>query len=399
MSTAIEQPRVMTESVRSRGTIAFDTWCLGAYARNHGVHVYAGKLLEHFRELAPIHGIEIVPYVSREADNDANLWPPAQGFRPRETGLLRFSRLWRFGGACALAAAQKMDLVFSPHCTSLHLSKIIPAVVTIHDVIPTRIWRGSSRIRDTLRFCAWSAARFSRAIITVSQCSKNDLMEVYGLPEGKISVVYNGYDRKVFNPLPPDFDELSKLLDRLHISRPYILHHGAIKPNKNLKRLIHSYELLVDRNPELDLELVLAGPFDSSYQEVLAAARHAGAGVILTGALEIEDLALLVKGATLAVFPSLYEGFCLPMIEAMACGVPTIAANSSCLPEISGGVLRYFNPESVEEMSACTEDALENSDLRMELSRKGEARARQFDWRRCANETMEVLKQQLANGS
>jgi alpha-1,3-rhamnosyl/mannosyltransferase len=87
------------------------------------------------------------------------------------------------------------------------------------------------------------------------------------------------------------------------------------------------------------------------------------------------------------------------MVEAMACGVPTITANSSCLPEISGGVLRYFDPESVEEMSACMEEALENEQLRSELSKKGQLRAREFDWRRCAEETMMVLKKQLAIGS
>jgi glycosyltransferase involved in cell wall biosynthesis len=86
------------------------------------------------------------------------------------------------------------------------------------------------------------------------------------------------------------------------------------------------------------------------------------------------------------------------MIEAMACGVPTIAANSSCLPEISGGVLRYFNPESVEEMSTCMEQAAENGDLRRELAEKGRARASQFDWRRCAEETLAVLKGQLSVG-
>jgi glycosyltransferase involved in cell wall biosynthesis len=81
----------------------------------------------------------------------------------------------------------------------------------------------------------------------------------------------------------------------------------------------------------------------------------------------------------------------------MACGVPVIAANSSCLPEISGGMLRYFNPESVEEMSACMEEALEDAELRRELSEKGIARAAQFSWRRCAQETLAVLKEQLAN--
>jgi glycosyltransferase involved in cell wall biosynthesis len=103
------------------------------------------------------------------------------------------------------------------------------------------------------------------------------------------------------------------------------------------------------------------------------------------------DLAMVVKGATLAAIPSLYEGFCLPLVESMASGVPTVASKTSCLPEISGGVLRYFDPESVEEMSACMEEALENQALRNELVDKGTARAAEFDWRRCAQQTLAIL--------
>ncbi len=116
--------------------------------------------------------------------------------------------------------------------------------------------------------------------------------------------------------------------------------------------------------------------------------------MILTGALANTDLALLLKGAVLAVVPSLYEGFCLPMVEAMACGAPTVAANASCLPEVSGGVLEYFDPLSVEDMSDCMQRVLESEGLRKALSRKGRERARVFDWQRCAQETLDILKRE-----
>lgn len=397
MSAAVERPEVTTTIARTTTvkTIAVDTWCLGAYARNHGVHVYSSKLLEHFRELAPKHGVEIVPYACRRADNDANLFLESPGFRPKETALLRFNRLWRFGGACALARLQKVDLTFSPHCTSLYFQRIAPAVVTIHDVIPLRLPWASKRITETVRFCLWSAAKFSRAIITVSQHSKAELLEAYGIPESKVFVVYNGCDSSVFNDLAPDPDQLRRLLEKLGIARPYILHHGAIKPNKNLKRLIESYRLLAERRRDLGFDLVLAGPPGWEFQDVLRAARQGPGNVILSGALSQEDLVLLIKGAQLAVFPSLYEGFCLPMVEAMACGVATISADRNCLPEISGGVLKYFDPESVEEMSNCIDQALQSDDLRRELSEKGLARARRFDWKQCAEETLGVLKEHL----
>lgn len=397
MSAAVEHsPLAAASAATARRTIAVDTWCLGAQARNHGVHVYTRKLLEHFRELAPQSGIEVAPYSSRGADNDANLLKAAPGFRPRETALLGFNRLWRFGGACTLARLQKADLVFSPHCTSLYFRRLAPAVVTIHDLIPLRMPWASRRITATLQFFLWAAAKSSRAIITVSEHSKADLLEAYRIPESRVFVVYNGCDSRLFNHLSPDPQQLRVLLKRLGINRPYVIHHGAIKPNKNLKRLIVSCQQLVERNANLDFQLVLAGPLGWEYDDVVKSASQWPGKVILTGALKDEDLAMLVKGADLAVFPSLYEGFCLPMVEAMACGVPTIAANRSCLPEISGGVLKYFDPESVEEMSVRLEQALEDSGVRRELSEKGQVRAERFDWRRCAEETLAVLKEQLS---
>jgi len=390
MSTAVERRQLARECVKAK-TIAFDTWPLASFARHQGVHVYARNLLSQFRELGPQYEIEIRPYVCERADNDANGCAAAPGFRPRRTGLLRFSRLWRFGGACWLASLQRVDLVFSPHCTSLYAGSFAPAVVTIHDVIPSRLPWGSERITRTLRFLSWSAAKFSRAIITLSHHSKADLLELYRIPESKVFVIYNGYDKKIFNCQPADPELLHSLLARLGVTRPYILHHGAVKPNKNLKRLVQARRLLRERNKNLDFDLVLAGPLGWEYGEVMAEAKK-NPGVILTGALSDQDLSLLVKGASLAVIPSLYEGFCLPMIEAMACGTPTIASRSSCLREISADALRYFNPESVDEMAACMEEVLENSDLRTELSAKGQLRANEFDWRRCAEETMSVLR-------
>jgi glycosyltransferase involved in cell wall biosynthesis len=125
---------------------------------------------------------------------------------------------------------------------------------------------------------------------------------------------------------------------------------------------------------------------------VSAAAERSSRGrVILTGLLNDPDLALLIKGASLAVVPSLYEGFSLPMVEAMACGVPTIASKTSCLPEISGDALAYFDPLSIEEIAACMQNVLRDSDLRLRVRQKGIDRAREFTWQRCAHQTVDVL--------
>ncbi len=236
-------------------------------------------------------------------------------------------------------------------------------------------------------------ARFSRTIITSSECSKRDIITHLGVAEEKVVVIHDGCDHSLFNSDPPDIAALAALRAGLGIEKPYLLHHGTIQPRKNLKRLIQAFDLLLADNPDLDFDLVLAGQRGWASDDVVnASAERRGRGrVILAGMLDDSDLALLIKGASLAVVPSLYEGFSLPMVEAMACGVPTITSNTSCLPEISGNALAYFDPLSVKDIAACMQAVLRDSELRRRLSEKGIDRAREFTWERCARQTLDVL--------
>jgi glycosyltransferase involved in cell wall biosynthesis len=365
-----------------------DTWVLGTHARHHGVQVYITKLLEHFPRLASNHSVEILPYrCSGGSDTDLDASPIY-----RATRLLAHDRLWKFGGGALRSRLDGADLVFNPHCSGLYPTFLTPVVTTIHDVIPEVLPWSSPSVR-TLRFLLRAAARSSRAIITVSQHSKADIVRTYGTPEERVHVVYNGCDHTVFNARPADKSLLQSVKNRFGIQRPYIFHCGAIKPNKNLKHLIAAYRCLLSRFPDRELDLVLAGPSDTGSEDLVSAAKPVNecGRVILTGPLAASELVLLMKGASLAVFPSLYEGFCMPMVECMACGVPTIASSASCMPEISGNVLRYFNPESVEQMAACMEALLFSDELRRQLSYEGQQRALIFDWGRCASETLTVL--------
>jgi glycosyltransferase involved in cell wall biosynthesis len=197
------------------------------------------------------------------------------------------------------------------------------------------------------------------------------LVELYGLTPEKISVVYNGFNHNIFNTEPTPADERRKLFGRLGIEKPYILHHGTIQPRKNLIRLISAYRRVAERHKDLDL--VLVGNLGWEYDSIVkfAKSEHSSGRVLFTGPLPEKELGVVVKLAELIVMPSLYEGFCLPMIEGMACGVPTVASNTSCLPEVSGNVLRYFDPLSKDEMAHVMENSLANSDLRKELSVAG----------------------------
>jgi glycosyltransferase involved in cell wall biosynthesis len=372
--------------------VAFDSAALKARYRNHGIQVYARNLLGSLRDAAPRYGMEIRPFVS--AGNMA-AFKKEPNFLPRKTSLLQFDRLWRYGGASIAAFLDNADIMLNPNGASLPISALIPTVTTIHDLTPMVQPGFSPRITFLLKFLLMRSAKASAAIITVSENSKCDIMRLCGVDESKVYVVYEGYDRALFNDEKPDSAALQALLARLGIRRPYILHHGAVQPRKNLVRLIAAYRQILERNSTLDFDLVLAGPLAWQFGDVVAVAEtNAGScgNVVLTGALSDQDLSLLLRGAALEVIPSLYEGFCLPMVEAMACGIPTVVSNSSCLPEVSGGTLRYFDPYSIEDMSACMQEALQSADLRAELSARGRQHVQKFSWDLCAEETLAVLE-------
>jgi glycosyltransferase involved in cell wall biosynthesis len=376
--------------------VAFDASALKSRYSHHGIQVYTRNLLNALRDAAGGRGMEIRPFVPSSAESIDGTFADQPGFRLRRSALVRFDRVWRYGGATASAWLDGADIMLNPNGASLPIGTLLPTVTTIHDLTPMVMPCFPRRMTLLLKFLLSRSARSSAAIITVSEHSRQDIVRLCGVASSKVHVVYEGYDPALFHGAPPDPAALHELRARFGIGRPYILHHGAVQPRKNLPRLIAAYAELLARNPKLDFDLVLAGPLAWQFEETVAAAKSACNGrgkVILTGALGDHDLSLLLRGAEMEVVPSLYEGFCLPMVEAMACGVPTIAANSSCLPEISGGVLRYFDPYSVEEMAARMEEVLRSSDLRAELAGRGKERAQQFSWELCAQQTLEVVAQ------
>jgi glycosyltransferase involved in cell wall biosynthesis len=374
--------------------IAVDSWTLASRFRWQGTYVYTQNLLRQFKKIAGEDiGVRFSLFASDRNGNDAIHIAPEEPFELCSAFLLDHDRLWRFGGAGVSAFRSRADVIFIPTAATLPVG-LVPAVCTIHDVTPVTTPTHSTRVSALQRVLLKGCARFSRMIITSSECSKRDIVALLGVAEEKVVVIHDGCDHSLFNAEPPDIAALSRLRDRLGIERPYLLHHGTIQPRKNLKRLIEAYHLMLADNADLDCDLVLAGQLGWASDEIVnAAAKTVVRGrVILPGVLGDSDLALLIKGASLAVVPSLYEGFSLPMVESMACGVPTIASHTSCLPEISGNALAYFDPLSIEDMASCMHAVLHDSELSSRLRHKGIERARQFTWERCASETLNVVK-------
>lgn len=375
--------------------VAFDTWIFRSSHRYSGIYNYAKNLLASFRALACNgHNLRIgLFFDSRYSDRSIDL-SASYGTARIETSFLRFHRLWQIGGLAAAAARIKADLIFSPTTHTCPFGPT-PVVTTVHDVTPltSPSFGVTANLLERIRLR--SAAKLSLGCVTDSEYSKRDLVNVYGLSPEKVTVAYLGYDRTVFNEAPANFCKQQQLLSRFAIRSPYIFHHGAIQPRKNLLRLIRACGQLWNRSAENDFQLVLAGPLGWKYEPILAAASETGVPgrVVLTGPLADEDLAALLKGAALCVIPSLYEGFCLPMVECMACGIPTIASNASCLPEISGNVLHYFDPQEIDDIAAAIEKGLIDKALRSLLITRGLRRARMFSWELCAEQTFAALKE------
>src|SRR5271165_4103410 len=375
--------------------IAVDTLALANETRNTGIHLYAFRLLEQMRVIAPtLPSVEIVAFHPEQTSNRISELLPNGAFRHFRTQLLDNQRKWRHWGMLAAARAVKPDVLFVPISQGLPLTKI-PIVTTIHDAsfltVPSQM---SSRISASMRAYTWMAAKYSDQLITVSNWSKDDIVNLFGVPESKVTVTYLGINREKFNrdPVPPTIkDELCR---HYGLTRPYLYHHGTIQPRKNLANLIRAHRLMLERHRDLQLDLILAGSkgwlFEPTIEEAKRTTSDRGR-VIITGPLPEEELAAFLKDAELAVIPSLYEGFCSPMVEAMGSGVPTVVSNSSCFPEVSGGVLKYFDPNSVEDMAETVYDVLCDSTERRRLAEAGFKFARRYDWTRCAIQTVGVL--------
>lgn len=375
--------------------VAVDTLFMSQRLRRTGTGVYLRRLLSEFIRLAEheFRSVELHGFASAKANWAHNGFNNAL-LHVHETRALDIKGLWLLGGMALQTAKLGADLVFLPTAQHSFPGWSAPVVATILDAIPKRLPRSLNPGSAKLEAMTWINAKLSRRIITISSWSKRDLIEIYGVQPEKVDVTYLGYDSDHFNPDEADPKANQEFLSRLGIRPPYILHHGMVQLRKNIHRLIQAWAMMSQRFSDLDTQLVLAGPKGHGYEEILKvrnAAPHCER-VILAGELSDDEMALLVKNATLCVIPSLYEGFCLPLVEAMACGVPTVVSNSSCLPEVSGNALEYFDPYSVEEMSLVIRRALEDSCLRNRLRSNGLARAAEFSWQRCARETLHIFE-------
>jgi glycosyltransferase involved in cell wall biosynthesis len=267
-----------------------------------------------------------------------------------------------------------------------------PVVATIHDLsfehLPATFKRRSwMQLRLTVRHTARRAAH----IIASSEYTRRDILETYGVAPERTSTVPLAAAPH-FRPIR-DERELQRVRDVYGIAGNYILAVGSIQPRKNLTRLVEAYASLRRQRAHDKLpRLVVVGKQAWLYAETLRAVEASGvrADVIFTGYAPEADLPALYSGALCFVYPSVYEGFGLPPLEAMRCGTAVVAGNRTSLPEVVGDAGLLVNPFDVEEIAAAIARLIDDKDLRATLSERGLARATQFDWRETARLTLEV---------
>lgn len=271
----------------------------------------------------------------------------------------------------------------------------IPTVLTVHDLIFRLFPRHHKRLNlwylnATMPLYCCRA----HAIIAVSEATKHDLMNLYGVPAKKITVIH---EAAAPHFKPATAEQIATVRERYGLPEHYILRVGTIEPRKNLERLLDALQLL--QRSDSTIRLVVVGGKGWLYKRFFRKLHRSDLrqAVILTGHVQDTDLPAIYSGATLLVEPSLYEGFGLPLLEAMACGTPVVCSNVSSLPEVAGDAAYYFDPRNSAAMAEAIGEVWRDGSLRDTMRHNGLARAAQFSWERAARETLAVYRTLVPN--
>ncbi|MBU2025312.1 MAG: glycosyltransferase family 1 protein [Patescibacteria group bacterium] len=303
-----------------------------------------------------------------------------------------------------LPAAAKKDslhVFFTPYNSATSFP-MIKHVITLHDVI----WKVYEKdYLNNFRKNIYSRQTFDAIkkaahLITVSEYSKKEIIKYLNIDPSFITVIKNGA-ADCFYPVS-DQRKIQTKLEQLNINSPYLFYIGGFEKRKNLDFLLKAFKKMTENYANVlgSRKLVIAGEIwpnkDPLVTDVQAVVGDLGLKdkVILTGAVSNNDLVTLYNGADLFVFPSLYEGFGLPVLEAMACGCPVLASNRTAIPEIGQDAIEYFNPDREDELIQQLNRLLSDPVITAELSQKGRIRAKSFSWPRAAKKTLEILTSQ-----
>lgn len=290
------------------------------------------------------------------------------------------------------------DLYHSPFYPLPNLDQYLPRLLTIYDLIPLlKPDTFTQGIRDKFTAIINSINIHQDWIICISDHTKQDFCQYTGMTPERVFVTPLAASN-TFYPVTN-----SQLITQTKIKytippEPYLLSLCTLEPRKNLKFLLQSYTQLLEQYPTLDINLVLVGVSGWKNNDIFQTIQNhplLKQRTIITGYIPDQDLSAIYSGALAFIYPSLYEGFGLPPLEAMQCGVPVITSNTSSLPEVVGDAGIMIDPTNHDQLSQSLLDLINDSTLRQELSQKGLARAKQFSWQKCAAQTVEIYQKIL----
>jgi len=345
-----------------------------------GTEAYSLHLIRALLDAAPQHRFRL--YADRPLPREFDA-PHAE---PR---VMPFPRLWTHARLSAEMLTRPPEALFVP----AHVVPLIHprAVVTVHDLgylyFP-QAHPSSARLYLDLS-TRWSVRAAAR-VIADSQATKDDLARHYGTPPEKITVAYPGRDETLRRADDPAAIEAVKR--RYEIPGDYALYLGTLQPRKNITRLIQAFSNL--KSQISNLQLLVAGGKGWLYDDIYTEVKRLGleGQVLFPGRVAEEDKAALLSGATALVFPSLYEGFGLPVVEAMQCGAPVICSNTSSLPEVAGDAALLVDPTNVDELAQAMRRLFDDANLRQTLVERGYAQAQKFSWAACAANVLSVVE-------
>jgi glycosyltransferase involved in cell wall biosynthesis len=351
--------------------------------KKRGVGRYLSNLLEQFSRLS--------------SDDDIYLYSPGPihyDFIKNQNWHARFGTLplpgsfWLQTQCKNYIKKDGIDLFFSPaHVLPLNLPETIRKVLAVHDLVAIlypETMTNYNRFIHNIFFA--KSLKSADSIITMSEATKQSIIDKFKIDDNRINVIYEGVSES-FKPYQPE--QVRSVLNRYGLNKPYLLSVGTLEPRKNYPLLLKAF-----RDLKIDYDLVIIGKTGWKFEKVFTTINELQLSkrVKILGYVKDDDLPFFYNGAEIFVFPSIYEGFGLPILEALACGTPVICSNSSSLPEVGGDAVIYFSPDSMDELVLKINQLLTNSELKKVLIQKGLSRAKLFTWGKTSQKTWRVLK-------
>jgi len=365
--------------------IGFDASRVNKKERS-GVEWYSYYLLKQLFKLDEKNSYFL--YTPTKLADDLKPWP--SNFQEKILSWV-FGRLWT---QCRLSWEvfwHRPDVLFIPaHVFPLFLGK--KNIIVWPDLGHKHFSECYSKSQlKVIEYCLRRAVKVADKIITISEFSKQELINYYNIEPSRIDVIYLGYDENIFYPRKES--EVQSVKSKYQLKRPYLLFIGRLAKRKNLGNLIEAFNNL-NQNYQQEIDLVLVGGQDFGYQSILDKINQSPyqKSIKNLGYVIKEDLPTLLSGAVCLAHPSLFEGFGLTILEAMACGCPVVCSKAGSLPEIGEDAVLYFNPEDTLDIGQKILLMLQDNQLRGKYIEDGIKHAKNFSWEKCVKETLDVVK-------